>query len=70
MSPCKGCARVTNVVCLFRHWNRTNECPCQNCLVKMVCQDECRDREIQITKIMNAYLIDENESNDRQEKTM
>ena len=62
MKNCKGCARLTNVVCLYKHWDKTDTCPCKDCLIKMVCIDECEEREVGITRLVKTHIINERSS--------
>jgi hypothetical protein len=57
MRNCKGCTKLKNVVCLFRHWRNTVGCPCKDCLVKVMCSNElsCKEREQAIILLINRY---------------
>jgi hypothetical protein len=39
MDDCKGC--LTYYVCDFRRMNKTDNCPCKICIVKMTCNEPC-----------------------------
>lgn len=40
---CKGCGFVYRY-CSFANANITEECPCINCLVKIICREFCNER--------------------------
>lgn len=42
---CKGCCRNQYYACFFRRYGKQYKCPCIECLVKVVCIDECEIRE-------------------------
>jgi len=42
---CKGCAHKSNGCLLWRYSPlRISECPCINCIVKMMCKEMCEPR--------------------------
>lgn len=43
MNNCKGCDVFSREPCIFRslkHW-AVKDCPCEECLIKMMCVDPC-----------------------------
>ena len=45
MEECKGCFMYSNGICikeLDKAMSKEDICPCCNCIVKTMCQDECR----------------------------
>ncbi len=42
---CKGCPALTqSVMCFFEEYDMEEECPCIECLVKVMCKFSCRKR--------------------------
>lgn len=53
MKGCTGCAFNINVkiktqFCFFQAYKMINECPCKDCLVKVMCRHTCMKRAIPI----------------------
>jgi len=49
-NSCKGCSSMNSddleLPCIYLSYFKTNqngECPCSNCLVKVVCEEACED---------------------------
>lgn len=63
MDKCKGCNNGLKV-CLAKHYDHLlNQCPCRDCLVKMMCNDLCHERIEAYANITNNDLIKEYEMN-------
>lgn len=47
VNPCKGCLVFSDdgrcLTGLDPHLSETEQCPCMNCLVKMICDEDCSD---------------------------
>jgi len=48
---CKGCTVQIRHVCWFVDHKSVPTCPCLMCLVKTICIENCKLREVEINKI-------------------
>jgi hypothetical protein len=58
---CRGCVmmKIDRYVCLFRASMLEDECPCIECLVKVICEESCDTRrEIYSALILKHELKD------------
>ena len=42
---CKGCGIAKYVICSFNRYSLEHECPCIDCLVKVMCNKTCDYRQ-------------------------
>ena len=58
---CKGCAAVVGqqsngpTSCFLVRHGRMEECPCQDCLVKVTCKEGCRPLTNLITTVQEVH---------------
>ena len=61
---CKGCRLIGKEEnCLIVQFDRIDECPCINCLVKVMCKGLCEERHnkrrrIQVDNLQGGWLKD------------
>lgn len=60
MKECKGCQALDSDNCctngLDQNMPKDDQCPCFNCIVKVICQEEC-DEFLTYVRIYNPSLI-------------
>jgi hypothetical protein len=67
MNYCEGCLSYTyyiserrTLICALMEYNDKGQCPCYNCIVKVMCQDTCdvfmRFRNNAVTKGANTNV--------------
>jgi hypothetical protein len=51
-SKCKGCNYLYSALCTIKvNTELTSKCPCNNCIVKMMCAIKCEQRKNYYSKI-------------------